>query len=132
MDITAIAGLGLLSAAVCVLVRRYMPDAALGVSLACGVLVTAAVLEMLAPSIAAITELASAAGLAEGYAQVLMKALAVCYITQLASDSCRDVGESGIASRIELAGRAAIVVISLPIFSRLAELVTGLINYSAA
>ena len=128
MDITAIAGLGILSAVLCVIVRQYKPDAALGISLACGVLIMTAVITMLAPSVAAISELAAAAGLEGGYAQIMMKALAVCYLTQLASDSCRDAGESAIASKIELAGKAAIAVISLPVFSSLAQLVTDLIN----
>lgn len=128
MDITSIAGLGILSAVLCVIVRQYKPDAALGISLACGVLIMTAVVTMLAPSVAAISELAAAAGLDGGYAQVLLKALAVCYLTQLASDSCRDAGESAIASKIELAGKAAIAVISLPVFTELAQLVTDLIN----
>ncbi len=128
MDITSIAGLGLLSAVLCIIVRQYKPDAALGVSIACGILIMTAVVSMLAPSVSAITELTSAAGLDDGYAAALLKALAVCYITQLAADSCRDAGESAIASKIELAGKAAIVVISLPIFAALAELVTHLIN----
>ncbi len=128
MDITSIAGLGILSAVLCVIVRQYRPDAALGVSIACGAVIMTAVMTMLAPSVQAITELTSAAGLEDGYAQVLLKALAVCYITQLAADSCRDAGEGAIASKIELAGKAAVVVISLPVFAALAELVTDLIN----
>ncbi len=112
----------------CMIVRQYKPDAALGISVACGIIIMTAVITMLAPSVSAIAELTSAAGLEDGYAQVLMKALAVCYITQLASDSCRDAGESAIASKIELAGKAAIVVISLPVFASLAEIVTDLIN----
>ena len=67
-------------------------------------------------------------GLDEGYARILLKALAVCYITQLAADCCRDAGESAIASKIELAGKAAIVAVSLPVFTELAELVTGLVS----
>ena len=110
------------------IVRQYKPDAALGVSIACGILIMTAVITMLAPSLEAITELADSAGLDSSYAQVLLKALAVCYLTQLASDSCRDAGESAIASKIELAGKAAIAVISLPVFTSLAELVSDLIN----
>ena len=117
-----------MSAVLCVIIRQYKPEAALGVSLACGVLIMTAVVTMLAPSVAAISELAAAAGLSGGYSQVLLKALAVCYLTQLASDSCRDAGESAIASKIELAGKAAIAVISLPVFTELAQLVTDLIN----
>ncbi len=128
MDITAIAGLGILSAVLCVIVRQYKPEMALGISTACGVLILIAVISMLQPSVEAITELTEAAGLDDGYAAILLKALAVCYMTQLSSDCCRDAGESAIATKIELAGKAAIVVISLPVFASLAEIVTNLIN----
>lgn len=128
MDITAIAGIGILSAVLCVIVRQYKPEMALGISTACGILILTAVITMLAPSVSAIAELTEAAGLDEGYAAILLKALAVCYITQLAADCCRDAGESAIAGKIELAGKAAIVVISLPVFASLAELVTNLIK----
>lgn len=128
MDITAIAGLGILSAVLCVIVRQYKPEMALGISTACGVLILVAVITMLKPSVEAITELTENAGLDESYAAILLKALAVCYITQLSADCCRDAGESAIATKIELAGKAAIVVISLPVFASLAELVTNLIT----
>ncbi len=112
----------------CIIVRQYKPEMALGISTACGVLILIAVISMLSPSVEAIVELTDSAGLDEGYAAILLKALAVCYITQLSADCCRDAGENAIASKIELAGKAAIVVISLPVFASLAELVTNLIK----
>ena len=128
MDITAIAGLGILAAVLCMIVRQYKPEMALGLSTACGVLIMAAAVAMLSPSVSAIARLTEAAGLDDGYAQILLKALAVCYITQLSADCCRDAGEGAIASKVELAGKAAIVAVSLPVFASLAELVTELIN----
>lgn len=128
MDITSVAGLGILAAVLCIIVRQYKPEMAIGISTACGVLILIAVITMLKPSIAAISELTAAAGLDNGYAAILLKALAVCYITQLSADCCRDAGESAIASKIELAGRAAVLAVSLPVFASLAELVTKLIS----
>lgn len=62
------------------------------------------------------------------YADVLVKSLAVCYITQMASDSCSDAGEKSIASKIELAGKFAIVILALPVFSRLMEVIKQLLQ----
>lgn len=128
MDITAIVGAAVLSAALCVIVRQYKPEAALGVSIACGVLIMGAVITALAPAAEMISNLVNGAGLDGGYARTLFKALAVCYITQLGSDCCKDAGESAIAGKVELAGKAAVAVISLPIFTALAEMVTELIG----
>ena len=116
----------MLSAVLCIIVRQYKPEMALGISIACGVLIMGAVIAMLAPSVELISQLTGAAGLDGGYSRTLF--MAVCYITQLGSDCCKDAGESAIAGKIELAGKAAVVVISLPVFSALAEIVTGLLE----
>lgn len=128
VDITSLVGLAVLSAVLCIIVRQYKPEMALGISIACGVIIMLAVIAMLKPCAEMISSLTTAAGLDGGYARTLFKALAVCYITQLGSDCCRDAGESAIASKIELAGKAAVVVISLPVFSALTEIVTELLG----
>ena len=128
MDITAVVGFGVIAALLCVIVRQYKPEMALGVSTAAGLIIMGASAAALAPSVSAISQLMNSAGLDEGYAQILIKALAVCLITQLAADCCRDAGECAIASRIELAGKAAVIAVSLPVFTSLAALVTGLLE----
>ncbi|MGN1423871.1 MAG: SpoIIIAC/SpoIIIAD family protein [Oscillospiraceae bacterium] len=128
MDIISLAGVGIIAAALCVVLRRHSPDAALGVSIACGLIVLAAVVKMLAPSVETLSALADSAGIGGDLAAAMLKALAVCYITQLSADACRDAGESAIASKLELAGRAALALITLPVFTALADGVTGLLN----
>ena len=128
MDIFTLAGIAVICALLCVIVRQYRPEAALGVGIAGGVLLMGAAALMLAPSVEALKELSRRAGLDNGFAQVLIKALAVCCITQLAADICRDAGESALASKLELAGRAAVGVISLPVFLELAVIVAGLVG----
>lgn len=128
MDITSLVGIAVLSAVLCIIVRQYKPEMALGVSIACGILIMCSVISMLAPAAELISQLTASAGLDCGYTRTLFKALAVCYITQLGSDCCKDAGESAIAGKVELAGKAAVVVISLPVFSSLAEVVMKLIG----
>ena len=128
MDITSLVGIAVLSAVLCIVVRQYKPEMALGVSIACGILIMCSVISMLAPAAELISQLTASAGLDGGYTRTLFKALAVCYITQLGSDCCKDAGESAIAGKVELAGKAAVVVISLPVFSSLAEVVMKLIG----
>gem|GEM_PF-270515 len=107
MDITTLVGIAVLSAVLCIIVRQYKPEMALGISIACGVLIMGAVIAMLAPSVELISQLTGSAGLDGGYSRTLFKALAVCYITQLGSDCCKDAGGSAIAGEVEIAGKAA-------------------------
>ncbi len=127
MDITSLAGIAVIAAVLCLVIRQYKPEMAIGVGIISGILLMGAAVVMLSPAVELLRSLTQSAGLDEGYAALLIKALAVCYITQLACDCCRDAGETAIAGRLELAGRAAVAVISLPVLTSLAEIVTGLI-----
>ena len=96
-------------------------------SLAASLLILVAVLSAVTPLTELIGELAEAAGAESEYIAVLMKALAVCVITQLAAESCRDSGEGAIASKIEFAGKTAVLLISVPLFSAIFGIVKELI-----
>ena len=50
---------------------------------------------------------------------LLLKALAVGYLTELGGDTCRDLGAEGIAKKLELCGRAELLLLSLPALSEL-------------
>ncbi len=128
MDFLTICGFGVLAVVLCVIVRQMKPDTALGISVAAGIIILGAVLSAVAPSIAVMSELSEKTGIDGDMVKILLKALAICYITTLCADCARDAGESALGSKLELAGRAAIAVISLPVFTNLAEFVVGMLN----
>lgn len=128
MDIFRLCGFGILAAALCVIVRQIKPESAVFVGIAAGLGILAAVVTAAAPSVSAISRLAENAGIDGEFTRVLLKALAVCYITTLSADCARDAGESAVASKLELGGRISIAALSLPVFTSLAETVTVLIG----
>lgn len=128
MDIVTLCGFGILTVALCVIVRQIKPESAVFVGIAAGIGILAAVITAAAPSVMAVSELAKNAGIDGEFTKVLLKALAVCYITTLSADCARDAGESAVASKLELGGRISIAAISLPVFTSLADMVTGLIG----
>jgi len=128
MNIVTLCGFGILAAVLCVIVRQIKPENSVFVSIAAGIGILAAVVTAAAPSVGAITELAENAGIDGEFTKVLLKALAVCYITTLSADCARDAGESAVAAKLELGGRISIAMLSLPVFVELANMVTGLIG----
>ena len=66
------------------------------------------------------------ADLHQGEIIILLRSIGICILTQFASDSCKDAGESALASKIELAGKISVVLIALPIFRTVAELAFSL------
>lgn len=128
MDIITLCGFGILAVVLCVTIRRIKPESALGISIAAGIIILATVVSMLKPSVEVMTAISESAGINGELVKVLLKALAVCYITTLSADCARDAGETALGAKLELAGRAAIAVISLPVFTSLANLVMQLLE----
>lgn len=127
-DIVKLCGFGLMAVVLCVTVRQLKPDSAVFVNIAAGIMILLAAVRLLSPSVKAIGELADSAGISGEFAEVLLKALAISYITSLSADCARDAGEAALGSKLELAGRISIAALSLPVFTKLAELITSMIN----
>ena len=128
MNFVYLCGIGVIAAAICVIIRRIFPEGAFWVSVAASVVILGAAVAMLAPTVSAFTELSEAAGIDQQFVKILLKALAVCYLTTLCAGCARDAGESAIAAKLELGGRAVVAAISLPVFTQLAELIASLIG----
>lgn len=128
MNITMIVSVALIAAILSIILRQYKPEYSLFISIAAGIIILTAVIAVIDPLIGFVTNITDEAGLSGIYAQILIKSLAVCYITQLACDCCKDAGETAIAGKIQLAGKIAILLIALPMFEGLSDIVTRLIN----
>lgn len=128
MNIIGLVGIGITAAILAIVIKQYKPEIAMLISVLAGVIILTVAISVLAPVLKTISELTGMAGLDSTYANALLKALAIVYITQLASDSCKDVGETAIASKLELAGKIAVVLISLPMFQAIVEMVVKLLN----
>lgn len=127
-DIIRLCGFGLAAAILCVVVKQFRPESAVFVNITAGVMILITAMKLLSPSVAAISELAEDAGINGEFTEILLKALAISYITALSADVARDAGETALGSKLELAGRASIAVLSLPVFTGLAQTITNMIN----
>jgi stage III sporulation protein AD len=121
MEIVALCGIAVLAAVFSVMLKKYIPEYSFLISLGAGVLILLLILSKITPAVSQIKNLLSATGLSSEYGSVLFKSLGVCFLTQFAADSCRDSGEGSMASKVELAGKIMIVLISLPLFEKIAE-----------
>lgn len=115
MWIIAAAAAGLVGTVLALILGQYRPEFRMLVTAAVTLLLMAMVLEQLSPVLEQLRSTMELTGLTGDYAAVLFKAVGICLLTQLAGDVCRDSGESSIASKIELAGRAAILLTAMPL-----------------
>ena len=115
MWIIAAAAAGLVGTVLALILGQYRPEFRMLVTAAVTLLLMAMVLERLSPVLEQLRSTMELTGLTGDYAAILFKAVGICLLTQLAGDVCRDSGESSIASKIELAGRAAILLTAMPL-----------------
>ncbi|HIU96233.1 MAG: stage III sporulation protein AD [Anaerovoracaceae bacterium] len=59
---------------------------------------------------------------------VILKVLAVAYITDFTAQLCRDAGEASIGSKVELAGKIIIFYLAMPILTAILELIKTLLG----
>ncbi len=104
-----------------IILRGQKSDFAGLVSLAASVILLGASVAAFLPVIEFVLETVEGTGFAE-YLATLTKALGITLAVQLSADVCRDAGESSIASKLELVGKAEILVLCLPLIRDLITL----------
>ena len=127
MKIISIAGLCIVAAVLCKLFSTEGKEYALYIKLAAAAAVMSSVIIFISPIAEAVRSIYEKAGADREYLSILFKALGICYITQFACDICRDSGENALAAHAELAGKVSLMMLALPLFSSLADIIDGLV-----
>ena len=128
MSIALVPALTVVVCFLTVLLRRHSPETALAVSLAAGVLCFIAAIFWMQPVMEQVEKWADVAQIPGEYAAILYKGAGVCFLTQLAADTCRDAGEQALAGRAELAGKAMLLVLALPLLRQIGTTVLTLLG----
>ncbi|MBR6386211.1 MAG: stage III sporulation AC/AD family protein [Ruminococcus sp.] len=115
------------AAVLAVLLKRYCMEQSLLVALAACIGILGGFLYFLKPMISDIREIFASAGISENYISLIFKATAVCFITEISCEICRDSGENSIASAAEIWGRGAITFMSMPVLKMLVEKINEII-----
>ena len=126
MNILAIVALAIIATIMCKLMDKYNKIYSVIITLAATSIILLVVFTYVSPIMSTITGLFTRSGLSYQYTEILFKALGICYITQLAYDICKDSNENAIDTQVELAGKVSLIILSLPLFQSLIEIVTKL------
>lgn len=128
MNIVKIVFLCLLAVLLYALMRQLRPEFAPLVALTGVGVILVQLIGVLLNVSSTVENLISLAGLEKENVEILIKALAVCVITQFASDVCYDNSFSSAAAAVELAGRVGAIALAMPMIKAAAEIAIGLIN----
>ncbi len=121
-------GVALLAAVLSVFLKSgRMPVFALLVTLAAGILIFVFLLPQLLDVITVFQRLASAADLDETYLSLILKIVVVCYLAEFMGQVCRDSGENGLAMKIDLGAKIAVMIMAVPVVVSVLEQVLALL-----
>ena len=127
MDIARWVGLGIGAAVLYAVLREARPEMAAVLSLAAGAVLMLGVLGGVQEVTAAMRSLSGRVGLEGTYVSTLLRVIGIAYLAQFGAQACRDAGARGIADKVELCGKVAVLSIAAPVVVSLMDVVTGVL-----
>ncbi len=126
MTVLKYCGLALLSLSIIMVIYEFKPRLAKLAAITIGIYMLSAAWANIYPSIKLISEYVENTPLGE-YTSTLLKALGAALAVEITADACRDAGEATLASRIEMIGKAELLLLALPLISKLIDIAKGLL-----
>ncbi len=114
-------GVALCALAAILILKGQKSDFAGLVGAAAGVILLSAAVTAFLPVFDFIKKTVSETSFSE-HMKVLGKALGITLAVQLSAEVCRDTGEAALASKLELIGKAEMLILALPLVGELIEL----------
>lgn len=128
MNIFGVISLGLIGAVLALTIKSTRPEMAILVTLATGIAIITVVAKDIIGVFKEINNIINQSGVNAKYFEIAIKASIIAYITQFASEMCKDAGEGAIAVKIEFAGKLSILVLSIPVISAFLNSISALLD----
>ena len=124
LKICAIAVVGLVLIA---LIRSYKPEFTVEAVLCVSIILLYYALDGLRYGFVYMQNLYSRLTYGQEYFPIILKVLAIAYVTEFTAALCEDAGEKSIGTKVQLAGKIAIFFAAIPIFTSLMKLLDSLV-----
>lgn len=115
MEIFKIVSFALISLFIFLLFKDRRSDLAVLIALVAGVIIFLFIIGQLSDVIYFLKDIASKANINTIYMGIVLKILAIAYLTSFCSEICKDAGASSIASKVDLSGKVLILALAIPI-----------------
>lgn len=116
-DIAKLVGVGFMGGMLALTVKKDKPEFALIISLVTAVIISVELIAGIGEIITQIENIVDECGMDITYLSVCIKAVGTAYVSQFAAEILRDGGENAIASKVEMAGKVTILIMTLPVLS---------------
>lgn len=127
MDIFKVVAFGLVATILIVLIKEQRKEMALMLTIIASLGIILFAIDEISGIITLLDNLAERSGINKDYLMIIIKVTGIAYIVEFGKNICQDAGQSAIATKLEMAGKVAIVSLSIPIISALLTVLSGMV-----
>ena len=127
MEIFQIVGIALIAVFIILLLKQYKPEFVVHISIIAGVLIFSMIVPKLSAVIELLNNFSDKLGVNSQFFSILLKITGIAYMSEFATNMCKDSGESAIASKVELGAKVIIIAMSIPILGAVIETLVNIL-----
>ena len=127
-DFLSIVALGIMATLIIITLKQQSKEFALIVSLIASILIFFFIVEKAQGVFSFAENLLKLTKIPSDSFALLLKVLGLAYLTQFSSDLCKDAGETALASKLEIAGKITILLLSIPIFEKIIKMIINVMG----
>lgn len=127
MEVIKIVGVSIFAVIMIIILKNYRPEMALVLSIITGIGIMLYAISKMSSVINVLNDLVSKSGVNTDFLLIIIKVIGIAYIVEFGKNVCIDAGQSSIATKLEMAGKAVIVVLTIPLISSLVNVLVGLV-----
>lgn len=127
MEVIKIVGISIFAVIMIIVLKNYRPEMALVLAIVTGIGIMLFALYKLSSVINVLNDLVTKSGINKDFLLIVIKVIGIAYIVEFGKNICIDAGQSSIATKLEMAGKVIIVVLTVPLITSLVNILTGLV-----
>ena len=108
--------------------RETNREFAFFITIASSILLFSIVINRFKDVLGSVSDIAQDLSGVNSYVSLMIKILVVVLVSQFVIDLCKDNGENALASQAELASKIIILVMIMPLFNSVLNIITGLLK----
>lgn len=128
MNIVTVAALAVCISVLAMCVKEIKPEVGQLISIAASVVLVMYIIPYASDCLEAVKEFSQYSKATSEFIGPILKITGIAYITQIGSELCIDANEKALASRVEMAGKIAICILTIPIAREAFVRIIGIIK----
>lgn len=120
--------IGIVAVVTCILCMtvRERPEISALLASAGGIIIITSVMPYISDLFGTVNMMAQSAGIDSDYIVIMFKVTGISAVTAVCAAICRDGGQSGIAAKVEIAGRILVLTAALPVIKHLFKIISNI------